>query len=164
MGTKLSLCVLTNCKLQRIYFVTPPVNLVWNVIWVYFRIYIIYKGWYQIIVVENCLQFLRKSWYDMINEWKKVVNAKMIFDILSTGEFTFPLCTCLFRQNVIFTCDWHVQRSWHFVSESALICPEKAKQDLESLDPIKLMGSHYVTRFGLEKDRQISCVTLMQLR
>jgi hypothetical protein len=40
----------------------------------------------------------------------------------------------------------------NFASESALVCPEKAKQNLELLDrPL-------VTRLGLKKDRQWSYV------
>jgi hypothetical protein len=44
----------------------------------------------------------------MINEWKKVVNAIMIFDTFDWGvcSVSLPLCISgLCRQNVIFICD-----------------------------------------------------------
>ena len=49
-----------------------------------------------------------EMWYNMTNEWKKVVNFIMVFDTFDWGvcSMSLPLCTswpC--RQNVIFICD-----------------------------------------------------------
>ena len=61
------------CKLQQIYFAThlslscgrsfwydKPFMYCFHVI-NYFQIYIIYKGWYQIVAIENCFPSLGKS-------------------------------------------------------------------------------------------------------
>ena len=91
----------------------------------------------------------------MINGWKKVVNAIMIFD-------TFDWDVCSVSLPLSARCHFHLRwkrsyRSQRFASESALICHENAKQDLESLGGISL--SHK-TRTG-EGSSKVIC-TLMR--
>jgi len=74
----------------------------------------------------------------MINEWKKVVNA-----ITSTGAFTLCLSLCVLLG---LSAKRHFHLRWkrfaHTDHESLhhnlTLCPEKVKQDLESLNGFSL--------------------------
>ena len=88
----------------------------------------------------------------MINEWKKVANAIMIFDTFDWGvcSVSLPLCTSgLCRQNVIFICDGNAPTDYETLHRNlplGPICPEKGKKELESLDGPSL--SHKVRTGG----------------
>ena len=78
----------------------------------------------------------------MINEWKKVGNAIMIFDTFDWGvcSVSLPLCNSwLCQQSVIFICDGNAHTDHDNLHRNlSLLYHEKAKQELEPLDELSL--------------------------
>ena len=79
--------------------------------------------------------------YYMINGWKKVVNAIMIFDTFDWDvcSVSLPLCTSwLCRQDVIFICDGNAHTDHNALHRNLPLYAMKTQNKISSL----LVGFH----------------------